>query len=150
MAKIQIPNEAWVVVCDGRKALILRNAGDPDLLNLVTVDTFSDPAPATSEMGTERPGRVHQSVGSSRSAVEQTDWHDQAEEAFLKQVADRLHGAVAGHDATQIVLVAPPRAMGMIRPQLSQQVAKALVGEVTKDYAGLTTPDIEKHLSALA
>jgi protein required for attachment to host cells len=149
MATPKIRNGDWVVVCDGAKALIFENAGDPDLLNLVTKEAVAAVVnPATSDQGTDRPGRVHQSVGSSRSSVEQTDWHDRAEQSFLRDLAARLDRAVESGDMKAIVLVAPPRAMGVLRPELSQRVTKAIRGEVAKDYTGMPVDQIEKHLAA--
>jgi protein required for attachment to host cells len=148
MAMPKIRNGDWVVVCDGAKALIFENAGDPDLINLITKEAVEAENPSTSEQGADRPGRVHQSVGSSRSSVEQTDWHDRAEQSFLRDLAARLDRAVESGTMKGIVLVAAPRAMGVLRPELSPRVAKAIRGEVSKDYTGMPVDQIEKHLAA--
>lgn len=148
MSAVRIDNGYWVVVCDGRKALILENAGDAERLNLVTRETKVAENPPTREQGTERPGRVHQSVGAERSAVEQTDWHDLVERAFLRELAGRLDRAVAAGEARAIVLVAPPRAMGALRADLSPAVRAAVKAEIVKDYVGQPVSEIEKHLKA--
>ncbi len=148
MAMPKIRNGDWVVVCDGAKALIFENAGDPDLINLITKEAVEAENPSTSEQGADRPGRVHQSVGSSQSSVEQTDWHDRAEQSFLRGLAARLDRAVESGTMKGIVLVAAPRAMGVLRPELSPRVAKAIRGEVSKDYTGMPVDQIEKHLAA--
>lgn len=145
---LRIRNGHWVVVCNGAKALILANEGDAGLVNLAMRETFAAENLATAEQGTDRPGRVHQRFGPSRSAVEQTDWHDEAERAFLKELAGRLDKAVAEGAAGAIVLVAPPRAMGMLRTELSDRVGKAVSAEITKDYTGMPVSEIEKHLAA--
>ena len=44
------------------------------------------------------------------------------------------------------MLVASPRALGMIRPQLSGAVTRLVHGEVDKDYAGMPVAEIEKRL----
>ena len=80
----------WVVVCDGAKALILENAGDATFPNLKTREVYEQDVARTREQGTDAPGRSVNSVGSSRSAMEQTDWHDQAEQRFLIELAGRL------------------------------------------------------------
>ena len=147
MSQVRIRNGDWVVVCDGAEALIFENAGDPDLLNLVTRETTVAENPSTTEQGTERPGRVHQRFGPKRSAVEQTDWHDEAERAFLKELAARLDRAVADAETKAIVLVAAPRALGMLRAELSPRVDKAVKHEIAKDYTGMPVDQIEKHLA---
>ncbi len=146
MSRIAIAADDWVVVCDGRKWLILQNKGDATLPNLVTREERTGVNPPTREQGSDRPGRARASVGSARSAVGQTDWHDQAEHDFLTALAQRLDKAALAGEVRGIVLVAPPRALGMIRPQLSAAAAKLVHGEVDKDYAGMPVAEIEKRL----
>jgi protein required for attachment to host cells len=83
MHKLKVEQGDWIVVCDGTKALILENIGDEKFPNLQTKEVFEQENLKTREQGTDAPGRSIQSVGSARSAMEQTDWHDQAERAFL-------------------------------------------------------------------
>ena len=143
---MKLPQGTWVVVCDGRKAIVLENIGDEKYPDLRTKSAIEAEAPPTSELGTDRPGRVHQSVGPSRSAVEQTDWHDRDEEEFLRALASRLDKAAQAKEVTHLVIVAPPRALGMIRKAYTQHVRDALIAEVDKDLASHSLSDIEKHL----
>lgn len=148
MAKLSIAAGAWVVVCDGAKALICRNAGDEVYPNLKVIEHRAIENPPTAAQGTDRPGRAHNSFGAGRSAVGQTDWHDEAEASFLAELAERLDRAVSAGEADQIVLVAAPRALGMIRPVLSTRVAKAIVAERNHDYVNLPIDVIEKRLTS--
>src|SRR6476660_9018519 len=115
MNNLRIHNGDWVVVCDGAKALILENAGDAVALNLKTKEVRAQPDPKTREQGTDAPGRAVNSVGARRSAMEQTDWHEQSEQRFLTELSKRLDAALAGGEAKSLVLIAPPRALGVIR-----------------------------------
>ena len=94
MAKLKIDENEWVVVCDGKKALLLENIGDAVFPNLKTKEVYEHKALKTHEMGTDAPGRASNSVGSMRSAMDQTDWHQQSERAFLQDLAGRLDAAV--------------------------------------------------------
>jgi hypothetical protein len=87
MQKLKIRQGDWVVVCDGKKALVLENVGDEKFLNLKTREAREQPDRKTHELGTDAPGRSFSSVGSGRSAVEQTDWHEQEEHRFLQALA---------------------------------------------------------------
>ncbi len=147
MSELMIHAGEWVVVCDGAKALVLENTGDAKFPNLKTVEVFEHKNLATHELGTERPGRAHSSTGHGRSSVEQTDWHDEAEHAFLVQLAHHLDAAVAAGKAKAIIMVAPPRALGMIRPAYSHALKGAIRAEVDKDYVKLPVYEIEKHLT---
>jgi protein required for attachment to host cells len=148
MTKMKIGTGDWIVVCDGRKALILENLGDRMFPNLHTKEVREHPDAPTSAQGSDAPGRVHQSMGSARSSVEQTDWHEESERAFLKALAGRLDVAVTTGETTALTMVASPRALGMIRSDYSAAVRKALHGEVHKDLVKMPVYEIEKQLLA--
>src|SRR4029077_10102601 len=115
MAKISIPHNALVFVGDGRKALVLRNEGDADFLNLKAERVFTDKNPSTHEQGTDRPGRTYSSMGPGRSSVSQTDWHALEEHKFAHEVAATLERIVRERAIEALVVVAPPRALADLR-----------------------------------
>jgi protein required for attachment to host cells len=147
MTKLKIRRHDWVVVCDGAKALVLENAGDEVFPNLKTKEVYAQEDPKTREQGTDAPGRVQQSVGTMRSSVEQTDWHDQAEATFLQDLAGRLDAAVTAGETKAVVLVAPPRALGVLRRSYSPRLRNALRAEVDKDLVKKPVHAIEKLLA---
>jgi len=148
MEKIKIGTGDWIVVCDGRKALILENIGDRMFPNLHTKEVHEHPDSPTSAQGGSPPGSVHQSMGGARSSIEQTDWHDESERAFLKTLAERLNLAVTTGETTGLTMVASPRALGMIRADYSPAVRKAIHGELHKDLVKMPVHEIEKQLLA--
>jgi protein required for attachment to host cells len=148
MAGLMIHGGEWVVVCDGAKALVLQNQGDSKFPNLKTLEVFEQKDLATHELGTDAPGRSVNSMGGARSAVSQTDWHDQSEHDFLTRLAHHLNAAVTAGKTKSLILVAPPRALGMIRPAYSHALRAALRAEVDKDFVKMPVHEIEKHLTA--
>jgi protein required for attachment to host cells len=146
MNAIKIKAGDWVVVCDGRKALILRNAGDEVFPNLQTKETHEDINPKTSDQGTDRPGRVQQSAAPGHSSVGQTDWHAQQEQDFLVTLARRLDEAIASGQTEALIVVAAPRALGTLREAFTPAVRKAVKAEIAKDYVNMPVYEIEKHL----
>jgi protein required for attachment to host cells len=148
MSALKIDNGAWVVVCDGAKALVLVNRGNRQTPNLVTREVYEQDDPKTREIGTDKPGRAVASMGNSRSAMEQTDFHEQEEQRFLARLAERLDKAVLGGETGALIVVAPPRAIGMLRREFSKHVRQALRAEVEKDYVKLPVGEIERHLAA--
>ena len=74
-------------------------------------------------VGTDAPGRAFSSVGAGRSAVEQTDWHAQEEDRFLHKLAARLDAAVNAGETKSLIMVAPPRALGVLRHAYSHAPA---------------------------
>ncbi|MBP1850857.1 host attachment family protein [Rhizobium halophytocola] len=149
MGKYDVSWKSWVIVADGTKALIMRNEGDKELMNLQIVEHVDQPAEADRDLSADKPGRTHQSHGSGRSAMEETDFHQQAEDDFLKRVASMLDDKVYARDIEQFILVAPPKALGTLRSALKQTTLDAMTADVAKDLVKLTVPDIEKHLKAL-
>ena len=148
MDKSTIGKGHWVVVCDGRKALILENAGDEKFPNLRTKETRDHPDASTHEQGASPPGRSFQSVGPRRSAVAQTDWHDEAERGFLKELAERLNSAIEAGETRAITMVAPPRALGMIRPMYSLGLRRAIAREIAKDLVKQPVHEIERAITS--
>jgi len=148
MAEVMIDKGAWVVVCDGAKALLLENVGNRLAPNLVTREVYGQPDPKTHELGTDKPGRSFSSVGSGHSAMEQTDWHEQEEQRFLAKLAARLDKAVLAGETQSLIVVAPPRAIGVLRRQYSAHIRQALKAEVEKDYVRMPVADIARHLSS--
>jgi protein required for attachment to host cells len=140
MIKTKIRCGDLVVVCDSRKALLLENIGDERFLNLHTRRIFEHDNPPTHLQGVSAPGRVHQSSGSARSAVEQTDWHIEAERQFLQALERELAVAVASAPATRLIVVAPPRALGMLRHLYSPAVRHAASGEFDMDWVKMPIP----------
>lgn len=148
MHEINIPNQALVVIGDGEKALFLRNKGGPQTLKLEVENIFEHDNPATHEQGTDRPGRTHASVGTARSAMEETDWHRLGEERFAAEIANTLYRLAHANKFEALVVVAPPKVLGNLRKAFHKEVLDRITGEVPKDLTSHPVPDIEKLLAA--
>jgi protein required for attachment to host cells len=147
MSRLRLGQGEWVVVCDGTKALVLENAGDAKFPNLKTKEVFEQDDPPTHEQGTDAPGRSINSVDGRRSAMEQTDWHTQEEERFLRRLVAHLDAAVNAGTIKSLIVVAPPRALGVLRHAYSHNLRAALRAEIDKDFVKLPVYEIEKHLA---
>jgi protein required for attachment to host cells len=146
MAELKLDKGGWVVVCDGAKALVLENTGGRMRPNLQTREVFDQPDAKSSELGTDKPGRSFNSVGSARSAVEQVDWHEQEEQRFLKRLAEHLDRAVLAGETRSLIVAAPPRALGVLRGAFTAHVRQAVEAEVEKDLVKMPVEQIERHL----
>jgi protein required for attachment to host cells len=140
--KLKIASDGWVVVCDGRKALILKNHGDEDYPNLKVQQVLeAPPNPPTREQGTDKPPRTIS--GGRRSPIQQTDWHRLAEHEFAKEIAktlDQLHFKA-------LILVAPARTLADLRTALSEKTRRAIVTEIDKDLTKHPVYEIERLLT---
>ena len=146
MSHLESDPDAWIIVCDGTKAVILENRGTRSRPHLYVRQVHKQDDPRTSEQGTDRPGRFFGSTEQARSAAEQTDWHDQAEHKFLRDLARELHAAVASGTIKHLVLVAPPRALGMLRKYWPATHRDAIRAEIAHDYTKLPVGELERRL----
>ena len=147
MSEFSVGNGAWVLVGDGRRALFFQNHGDAELLDLRIVETRVDDNPPTHEQGTDRPGRSFTSFSPGRSAVQNVDWHELEEERFARAMADRINQAAESGELNAIAIIAPPKALGEIRKELSVKAQSKVVGELAKDLTRHPLKDIEKALT---
>jgi protein required for attachment to host cells len=146
MRELKIDKGGWIVVCDGAKALVLENAGGRMQPSLRTRKVFDHPDAKTRELGTDKPGRSFNSVGMRRSAMEQVDWHKQEEDRFLKGLAEHLDKAVLAGEAKALIVVAPSRALGVLRSCFTEHVRQAIEAEVEKDLVKTPVREIEQQL----
>lgn len=144
----RIPHKAYVMVGDGRKALFLRNDGTEIAPRLKAEQVFLNSNPPTHDQGSDRPGRSFQSVGSRRSALEQTDWHEIEEQRFARTIADILEGLARDRTIPGFIIAAPPRILAELRQSMDASVKARIIAELDKDFTGHPVSEIEKHLAA--
>lgn len=140
-------HDLWVLVCDGRKALLFQNVGDRTYPKLETRETLEHDTAATRELGTDEPGRVFKPAEGQRSSMEPTDFHRIEEQRFLANLAHHLDRFATDHQIKKLVIVAPPRALGMLREALPHHLRGLILAEVDKDYVAQPVYEIEKHLA---
>lgn len=149
MKKSPIPYQTLIVVCDGRKALFLRNVGDEVYPNLQVVRSLADrPNPPTHLQGTDKPGRTLDRASGQHSAVEQSDWHSLAEADFARHIADGLERSAEAHEFTKLIVVAPPRTLAELRANLPDKVQHLILAEYHKDLTKHPVHEIEHWLTA--
>lgn len=143
---MKLPHDAWVVVADGEKHLMLRNNGDDELMDLRVHGVEERDIAPNAAIGTERPGRFPQQAG-RRETVEQTDWRRIEKEAFAAELAKEINAAAARQAFPSLVVIADPRTLGALRPHLSKPAQALLAAEITADLAHATIPTIEAQVA---
>lgn len=149
MIQSTTPNKALVLVCDGAKALFFENAGDAMALNLKPLAVKVEPHEPTRALGSDRPTRVYDSMDGSRSGTEETDWHEQAEGEFLARVAKTLEQVVTDLKPPKLTIMAPPKALGLLRKAMGERTRMAVTVEIDKDLVKHPVAEIERQLAAM-
>lgn len=140
--------KTWVVVADGAQARIFMNEGPgTGLVPALDHDLIGNKL-QSHEMGSGRPGVSFSSAGPGRHAMApHTDPHEHAEHSFIKQVAKAITDGLNAHAFEQLILVAPPKALGDLRTDLDPQAAKLVKSELHKDLTHLTPHQLGEHLA---
>jgi protein required for attachment to host cells len=79
--------------------------------------------------------------------MEETDFHQQEEDRWIQDAADELRKRALRNDFDALAIVAPPKALGVLRKALHKEVTKRIVCTVNKEMSGRTIPDIEALLN---
>ena len=142
-----LPNNTLVLVTDGRKTLFFRNEGDENQIDLRTEAHDQREDRKDREIKTDAPGTTKQSAGYGRSTYEEPDFQQQEEDRWIKDAADDLKARVLRNDFDALAIVAPPKALGILKKSLHKEVEKRIVCTVNKEMSGRPIPDIEALLN---
>lgn len=146
MAELEIPAGALLLVGDGRKALFLRNKGAQTHVELSVERVLDHPDPPTREQGTDRPGRYRGGDG-PKSAFEEVDWHQLSEDRFAAEIGDALNRLAHDNRFNSLVLVAPPKVLGVLRTRLHKEALGKIIAEVPKDLTSQPVAEIARTLT---
>lgn len=138
----------WILIADGNHARILESIGSGRGLHEIAGREIRRETPPSHLLGRDKPGRVHESVGDTRHAIEpKYDRHRNIEKRFAEQLAGQLQGCVEKKEFDKLVIVAPPQMLGDLRKYLTNEVAVKIVGEIAKDLAKVPNHEISSHLA---
>lgn len=139
-----IAKDTLVLVTDGRKMLFLRNEGDSEYMNL-TVERHAEREDAPDrELSTDAPGSVFQSGTAGRASYQETDFHQLEEDRWVHDAADRVNARALRQDFEQLVIIAPPKALGELRKKLHKETEKRTILEIDKEMTNQPLEEIEK------
>ena len=141
-----LPHRALVLVADGKKVLFLRNHGDQNQIDLRTESHDARKDRKDSEIKTDAPGTNKQSMGYGRPAMDETDFHQQEEDRWVKDAADELKKRALRNDFDALAVIAPPKALGVLKKYLHKEVQKRILVTINKEMTDRPIPDIEELL----
>ena len=145
----------WIIAADSSRARFLQVAGRErlveveDMLNpggrMDDSELTTDAQPRLSgHGGMGKPGgRTTSGPGSDR---EGTSAQEHETELFAKRIGDYLDKARTQNRYDELVVVAPPKFLGLLRKKLGKEVEKLVSDEVPKDLSWFNTRDLERYL----
>jgi protein required for attachment to host cells len=137
----------WMLVCDaGRARIFSFEAADGDWETIEEIDNERGRA-RTSEIVTDRVGRVRQSGTGVKPGMEATtDPADTEETKFVHRLGQHLQHGFDRNRFGRLVLVAPPRFLGKLRKELSDPVSRSIAKSIDKDYSQLKEHELRDVL----
>lgn len=141
-----IPNGALVFVGDGKKMLFLRNQGDSELIDLRTEAHDQRADAMDRDLKTDAPGTQSPRVGTGRDTMDEPDFHQQGEDRWVKDAAGELNRRALSNDFKDLVIVVPPKALGVLRKNLHKETERRIVMTVNKEMTDRPIRDIEDLL----
>lgn len=135
MSNRTVPSNALIVIATGEKAMLFRNTGDPQNIELHLA----------AELGPDDFDLEHNGVAGA--PPESTD-KENNEAAFIQNLADRLYKMAHAGEYDDLVLVLDPGSLGEIRPHLHKEVKNKLRMELGKTLINHSVADITTSLSS--
>jgi protein required for attachment to host cells len=131
-------SQKWVVVADQSRARIF--AMDSPSAPLREIEDLLHPAgrQRAQELKSDRP---------SHPVEAKVDVKEHEAISFARRIADRIERARTQAELTQLVIVAPPDFLGVLRAALSPPAMKHVVQTLDKNLVRETEAEIREYLS---
>lgn len=135
----------WVVAADASRARVLQVSSRDKLAEVASLDNPQ--------------GRMHnrdlltdayprnRAAGGPGSDPQETSPVEHATEMFAKRVGDYLEKARTDHRYDELVVIAPPKFLGVLRKEMGKEVGKLVADELPKDLSGLSPHELEGYFS---
>ena len=132
----------WIVAADSSRARVLQVAGPQ---RLVEIDNLLNPDGRLEdrEINTDARGRF----SGGHTGEDDVGAAEHRTELFAKRVGDYLDKARTEHRYDELVLVAPPKFLGMMRKTLGKEVGKLVADQVPKDLSWFNARELESYFT---
>ena len=140
----------WILIADGARARLVVNANTNDgYKQVIDTDFIADNRPSH-DMGTERPGRTHNSTGSVRHAMQPpVDPHREEKRHLAQRVNMFLEEQLQQKAFERLIVIAAPKTLGDLRGSFSNPLQAMVVEEIDKDLTMFSLNELQDKLSRL-
>lgn len=99
------------------------------------------------DFSSDRPGRSYESVGGQRHAIErENDPRLREAVRFARRISRRLDEARRKGEYDELIVVAGPPFLGLMRKELSRPTRERVVHEIRKDLVHSPAGSLRRHL----
>jgi len=141
-------SHVWILVCDAARARVFEATDRTHMWKELTchVNPLLRMAPASRGSGRPLP-RTHESIGPARHAITPRESiKDHSARRFAHELAAFLRDAHAHRRYARLLLVAPPRFLGILSREIGDLEIAGVSGTLGKDLASLAEDALEQHV----
>jgi protein required for attachment to host cells len=136
----------WILVADNVHARIFTaDAPSSELVELEGL-THTEGRLHDREMTTDLPGRIKSADGSGHALEQPTDPKKHEADNFAHRIAKHLEAAHNANKFEQLLIVAEPSFLGLLRSHLPDHIKQHVCFELDKNITTQSAEDIRKHL----
>jgi len=137
----------WVIAADSSRARIFEVLGKERRLREVADLLNPEGRSSERELKSDAEGRYYGHGDRSRAhSAGEASAVDHATEIFSRELGRYLEKARTDRQFERLYVMAPPRFLGLLRRNLSNEVQKSIADEIGKDLSWLDAREIDRHM----
>lgn len=138
----------WIVVSNASRARVFSVNGELPAWTLVRELSHPESRAKGIELSSKEPGRMKQSAGQGRPAMDAvTPLKEVEAEHFAQELAHLLDKEFDHQAYSQLLLVAPPHFLGLLRKRLNGKLTKHLLASIDKDLTAIEARELPERLA---
>lgn len=138
----------WILVADRARARLLCPSSNGDRLTELEGFVNPDGRKPPRIFNRDRPRSI-ESVGNARHIIEpHTSAEQKTAERFARDLADMLELGRQKQRFERLILVAPPRFLGVLKDALNPRVRGCVTAHVDRDLTTLPIHELDTHLAS--
>ncbi len=138
---------SWILVANQAEAQIFSTDQLPGNLILVETLTHEEGKAHARDLVSDAPGSVHDRKGETRHSMEpDTGVKEESRRRFVKEIVVRLETTRLRGNLDQLVILAAPAVLGVIRKTLTCPLERLVIKEIPKDVIGQSMDKIQAQL----
>ncbi len=136
----------WIVVADNTQARFFNAKTHSAPLEEIETLTNSENRLHDRDITSDLPGKIKSTGGGGHALEQETDPKKHEADNFARLVAAFLEKTHNDEHFDELVIVAEPSFLGLLRSHLNEQVKKLVTLELDKNITTLDAADIRSHL----
>lgn len=138
--------KTWIVVADSAHARILATTQKVDTPAEIANLEHQESRLHQQDLVSDKPGRTNDRMGQAQHPMEEPDYREQERESFASNIVEKLEEGRQQGRFDDLILVAAPNFLGVLRNSLSKPLSKMVAQSLDKNLVDHDEESIRKHL----